>query len=115
MKRILNLILLVFTLAHGYGQENVHRYIGADGSVIKIKNGVFVYLTPVTRGEGGGYDTLAVCSLRRVNEHFVELNKKETLAQIFTDIRYTKKDNEAMSEGFLLALKRQGFLKQADN
>lgn len=49
------------------------------------------------------------------NKHFVELNKKETLAQIFTDIRYTKKDNEAMSEGFLLALKRQGFLKQADN
>lgn len=49
------------------------------------------------------------------NKHFVELNKKETLAQIFTDIRYTKKDNEAMSESFLLALKRQGFLKQADN
>lgn len=49
------------------------------------------------------------------NKHFVELNKKETLAQIFTDIRYTKKDNEAMSEGFLLALKHQGFLKQSDN
>lgn len=45
------------------------------------------------------------------NKHFVELNRKETLAQIFTDIRYTKKDNEAMSEGFLLALKHQGFLK----
>ena len=44
------------------------------------------------------------------NEHFVEINHKETLAQIFTDIRYTKKDNEAMSEGLLEALKRQGFL-----
>lgn len=76
MKRILNLILLVFTLVHGYGQENVHRYIGADGSVIKIKDGIFVYLTPAIRGEGGGYDTLAVCSLRRVNEHFVELNSR---------------------------------------
>lgn len=31
------------------------------------------------------------------NKHFVEINKKETLAQIFTDIRYTKKDNETMS------------------
>ena len=27
------------------------------------------------------------------NQHFVEINHKETLAQIFTDIRYTKKDN----------------------
>ncbi len=44
------------------------------------------------------------------NQHFVEINHKETLAQIFTDIRYTKKDNEAMSKGLLEALKRQGFL-----
>jgi FMN reductase [NAD(P)H] len=44
------------------------------------------------------------------NRHFVEINKKETLAQIFTDIRYTKKDNEAMSEGMLKALRTQGFL-----
>ena len=44
------------------------------------------------------------------NRHFVEINHKETLAQIFTDIRYTKKDNEAMSEGLLAALKNQGFL-----
>ena len=44
------------------------------------------------------------------NRHFVEINNKETLAQIFTDIRYTKKDNEAMSEGLLRALKRQGFV-----
>jgi FMN reductase [NAD(P)H] len=43
------------------------------------------------------------------NKHFVEINRKETLAQIFTDIRYTKKDNEAMSEGLLAALKNQGF------
>lgn len=45
------------------------------------------------------------------NKHFVEENGKETLAQVFTDCRYTKKDNEAMSEGLLEALKRQGFLK----
>lgn len=44
------------------------------------------------------------------NEEFVKINNKETLAQIFTDIRYTKKDNEAMSEGFLEALRRQGFM-----
>ncbi|MBQ5607165.1 MAG: nitroreductase family protein [Prevotella sp.] len=45
------------------------------------------------------------------NKHFVEVNGKETLAQVFTDCRYTKKDNEAMSEELLAALKRQGFLK----
>lgn len=45
------------------------------------------------------------------NRHFVEINNKETLAQVFTDLRYTKKDNEAISEGLLEALKRQGFLK----
>ena len=44
------------------------------------------------------------------NKEFVKINNKETLAQIFTDIRYTKKDNEAMSEGFLEALRRQGFM-----
>lgn len=44
------------------------------------------------------------------NKHFIEINKTETLAQIFTDIRYTQKDNEAMSEGLLDALKGQGFL-----
>ncbi|MGP1467647.1 MAG: nitroreductase family protein, partial [Porphyromonadaceae bacterium] len=31
------------------------------------------------------------------NQEFVRINNKETLAQVFTDIRYTKKDNEAMS------------------
>lgn len=44
------------------------------------------------------------------NRHFVEINHKETLAQVFTDIRYTKKDNEAMSAGLLEALRHQGFL-----
>lgn len=44
------------------------------------------------------------------NRHFVEINRKETLAQVFTDLRYTKRDNEAMSEALAAALKRQGFL-----
>ena len=44
------------------------------------------------------------------NQNFVKINHKETLAQIFTDIRYTQKDNEAMSAGLLAALKAQGFL-----
>lgn len=43
------------------------------------------------------------------NKHFVEINHTETLAQIFTDIRYKKSDNEFMSEGLKKVLKRQGF------
>jgi len=43
------------------------------------------------------------------NRHFVEINNKETLAQVFTDIRYTKKDNEALSSVLLDTLRKQGF------
>lgn len=45
-----------------------------------------------------------------VNKEFVRINHMETLAQVFTDIRYTKKDCETMSKGLLDALKNQGFL-----
>lgn len=44
-------------------------------------------------------------------KQFVAENNKETLAQVFTDIRYTKKNNEFFSEKFMQALKLQGFLK----
>ena len=44
------------------------------------------------------------------NKEFVEINHKQTLAQVFTDCRYTKKDNEAMSAGLLETLKKQGFM-----
>ena len=44
------------------------------------------------------------------NLEFVRINQKETLAQVFTDLRYTKKDNEAMSATLLDTLRKQGFL-----
>lgn len=44
------------------------------------------------------------------NLHFVEINHKETLAQIFTDIRYTREANVAMSGSLMEVLRRQGFL-----
>ena len=34
----------------------------------------------------------------RENQYYVDVNKKETLAQVFTDIRYKKSDNEFMSK-----------------
>lgn len=44
------------------------------------------------------------------NQEFVRINNKETLAQVFTDLRYTRRDNEALSKTFLSALRHQGFL-----
>ena len=44
------------------------------------------------------------------NRHFVRINHKETLAQVFTDIRYTRRDNEALSATLIDTLRRQGFM-----
>lgn len=43
------------------------------------------------------------------NRHFVTINGKDTLAQVFTDIRYKKADNEYMSEVLKRTLKQQKF------
>jgi len=42
----------------------------------------------------------------------LEENQKETLAQVFTDNRYTKKDNIHFSKQFLEVIKNQGFFNQ---
>lgn len=44
------------------------------------------------------------------NKQFVAENGKETLAQVFTDIRYKKADNEHFSNVFFEVLKKQGFM-----
>lgn len=45
------------------------------------------------------------------NKAFVEENNVPSLAHVFTDCRYTKKDNELMSAGMMEALRHQGFLQ----
>lgn len=45
------------------------------------------------------------------NKEFVRQNRTETLAQVFTDIRYTASDCRLLSDGLLAALHQQGFLK----
>ena len=45
------------------------------------------------------------------NIRFVQENGKETLAQVFTDVRYSRKNNEYFSDEFLKVLKQQGFAK----
>ena len=44
-----------------------------------------------------------------VNKHYVEENSKETLAQVFTDVRYPKANNEAFSKIFMDFMVSQGF------
>lgn len=45
------------------------------------------------------------------NHQFIKENHKETLAQVFTEIRYKKSDNECMSVTLKETLKKQGFEK----
>lgn len=48
---------------------------------------------------------------REDSRRFVAENNKETLAQVFTDIRYPRANNELFSVKFLDFLKKSGFLK----
>ncbi len=43
-------------------------------------------------------------------QSFIKDNNKETLAQVFTDIRYKKVDNEYFSKALLEVLEEQGFM-----
>jgi nitroreductase len=45
------------------------------------------------------------------NLKFIAENNKETLAQVFADVRYKKADSELFSEVLLETLKKQGFTK----
>ncbi len=62
------------------------------------------------------YDAQSIDDIYREKEalketkKLLEINKKETLAQIFTDNRYTKKDNLAFSKIFLKTLEKQAFM-----
>jgi nitroreductase len=49
---------------------------------------------------------------RKDSLQFVSENKKETLAQVFTDVRYRKADNIHFSNILLEVLKQQGFINQ---
>lgn len=61
------------------------------------------------------YDNEHIASLYRnkemleENKQFVKENNKQTLAQVFTDVRYTKENNEHFSKVLLNTIKRQGF------
>ncbi len=66
------------------------------------------------------YGTAEIDNLYKEKENLeftkelLKINNKETLAQIFTDLRYTKKDNEIFSKSFLEVIRNQGFLHSDD-
>ena len=49
---------------------------------------------------------------RSDSKQFIAENKKETLAQVFTDVRYKKEDNTYFSKILLQVLKDQEFMEQ---
>jgi nitroreductase len=49
---------------------------------------------------------------RKDSQQFVNENNKETLAQVFTDVRYKKADNVYFSKILLQVLKDQGFMEE---
>lgn len=44
------------------------------------------------------------------SQKFIDENQKKTLAQVFTDVRYSKQDNILFSDKIIDVLKQQGFL-----
>ena len=46
------------------------------------------------------------------SRQFVAENNTETLAQVFTDVRYKKADNELFSEKLLGVIRKQGFMNE---
>jgi len=46
----------------------------------------------------------------QLTKELIKENKTENLAQIFTDIRYTKKDNVEFSKRYLKVIEEQGFM-----
>lgn len=66
------------------------------------------------------YDSNSINKLYKEKENnlfykkLVEENNTESLAQIFTDKRYTKKDNVHFSKSFLSVLEKQGFMNNEE-
>ena len=101
------LVLPVTTISVGYPKEPVTTPLSdrlpLEGIVHQETYSVF---------DAAAIDRIyAEKELLEESLRFIEINQKETLAQIYTDIRYKKSDNEFFSAAWLKAIKKQGFLK----
>ncbi|MBQ0023034.1 MAG: nitroreductase family protein [Prevotellaceae bacterium] len=105
---VLNLPKLVFpiaTITVGWPDENPEQQD-------RLPHLAYIHEDTYQDYSGDQIDIIYFCKeMLEENQKFVEINKKENLAQVFTDCRYTREANESMSIGLLDALKKQGFLK----
>lgn len=101
------LVLPVVTLSAGWPQEGV---AGALSDRLPLEGIVHAE-------KYAGYTAEAIDRIYSPKEaleesaRFVEINNKETLAQVYAEIRYKKADNEFFSDEWIQAIRRQGFLK----
>ena len=93
----------VTTIAIGYPEEN-------PGLTDRIPLKGIIHTETYSDYTKGDLDDLyALKEGLESSKQFVKENNKETLAQIFTDVRYKKSDNEFFSEKMLTTIKEQGF------
>lgn len=100
------LVVPIVTVTVGYPAEPLPEQVERLPLAAVIHNESYVDYTPAAI-DSLYYDKEAL----EVNKQFVQENNKETLAQVFTDVRYTKKNNEYFSEVLLKVLQEQGFMK----
>lgn len=100
------LVVPIITVTVGYPAEPLPEQVERLPLAAVIHNESYVDYTPAAI-DSLYYDKEAL----EVNKQFVQENNKETLAQVFTDVRYTKKNNDYFSEVLLKVLQEQGFMK----
>lgn len=99
------LVVPIITLTVGYPAED-----GTDVGRLPLK--AILHTGTYKDYSADDINTLyAEKEARDDSRKFVEENGKETLAQVFTDIRYPRANNEAFSEKFLDFLKSSKFIK----
>ena len=100
------LVVPIVTVTVGYPAEPIPAQVERLPLAAVVQNETYTDFTPAS------IDALyREKEALEVNKQFVRENNKETLAQVFTDVRYTKKNSEHFSEVLLKVLKQQGFMK----
>ena len=99
------LVVPIVTITVGYPAEPI------PNQVERLPLEAIVHQERYTDYTPAAIDALyAETEALEVNQRYVRENGKETLAQVFTDIRYSKANNEFFSGVLMDVLKRQGFL-----
>ena len=100
------LVVPIVTVTVGYPAEPIPAQVERLPLAAVVQNETYTDFTPASIDALYGEKEAL-----EVNKQFVRENNKETLAQVFTDVRYTKKNSEYFSEVLLKVLKQQGFMK----